>query len=309
MTLHCAVSRLGLVNASLPLPVCSPAGCRLLVMGGMLYCFYLGDDNKVLMTSRHVTGAWSLPVDLDIQSFSGLPAVYAYDGKVHVYTSAETDLSDTGSNRSRLLVWRPGEATRVNEMTMDVFGSPAVAELGGKLNMFWRQPKHGELRWGTSTTGEDWYRQGHVHPLGNTLLARSDWDPVICTYQRLLHVFYQGKKSLHQIRFDGDKGWSRGQVLFDHSCHGMPAIFVHDGLLTFAYANLTENEEGHPATTPPSEQTKGEIHDGEVEGTIDLYRYDGNAVSQVDRSVRIVVKGAPAAAVLAGDLYLIFPSI
>ncbi|MFJ4434116.1 hypothetical protein ACIPZG_24660 [Pseudomonas sp. NPDC089395] len=309
MTLHRAVSHLGLLNASLPLPVCSPKGCRLLAMGNVLYCFYLGDGNEVMMTSRLATGAWSVPVDLKFPSLSGLPAVYGYNGRIHVFTSAEANNPITRTNGSKVLHWQSGEDIRIHlNLSMNVFGSPSVAELNGKLYVFWREPGYGELRWGNSTTGIDWLRQGHVHPEGQSRLARSLWDPVVCTYQRLLHVFYQSEQGLSLIRFDGDSGWSRGQLLVDKPYHCMPAVFVHDGLLTLAYANL-QSADQTLSVTAPTEQSMGDLHDGDVEGTLDLYRYDGNVLGRVDRSIGMVVKGVPAAAVVDGELNLIFPSV
>lgn len=150
MTLHRAVSHLGLLNASLPLPVCSPKGCRLLAMGNVLYCFYFGEGNEVMMTSRLATGAWSVPVDLKFPSLSGLPAVYAYNGRIHVFTSAEANKPITSSNGSKVLHWQPGADIRIHlDMSMNVFGSPSVAELNGKLYLFSREPGYGELRWGS----------------------------------------------------------------------------------------------------------------------------------------------------------------
>jgi|GEM_PF-2166417 len=309
MTLHRAVSHLGLLNASLPLPVCSPKGCRLLAMGNVLYCFYFGEGNEVMMTSRLATGAWSVPVDLKFPSLSGLPAVYAYNGRIHVFTSAEANKPITSSNGSKVLHWQPGADIRIHlDMSMNVFGSPSVAELNGKLYLFSREPGYGELRWGSSTTGVDWLRQGHVHPEGQSRLARSLWDPVVCTYQRLLHVFYQSEQGLSVIRFDGDNGWSRGQLLVEKPYHCMPAVFVHDGLLTLAYANL-QSADQTLSVSAPTEQSMGDLHDGDVEGTLDLYRYDGNVLGRVDRSIGLVVKGIPAAAVVDGELNLIFPSV
>ncbi|WDY56197.1 hypothetical protein [Pseudomonas sp. PSKL.D1] len=275
----------------------------------MLYCFYLGDDCQVMMTSRHALGSWSVPVELGIQSFSGLPAVYTFKGRIYVYSSAEIGLLPTGGNRSRLLSWTPGEEIRLDEMTLNVYGAPSVAERNGKLYLFWRNSGFGELRWATSSLGDEWHNAGYIRPQGmGQSLARSAWDPVVCLYQRLLHVFYQTKQGLALIRFDGETGWSRGQLLIDKTYHYMPAVFVHDGLLTLAFANLSSPDATVSVTTPPDEQTMGNIHESDVQGTLDLVRYDGNALGLVDRSIGVLVKGAPSAAVLAGDLYVVFPS-
>lgn len=303
MALHCALVRNGLLNRSEPLPI-SADDCRLAVLGSALYCFYRV-GTRVFYISRTLDGAWSIAEDVGIESLTGLPAVFLFNGLLHVYGSGEAgDGSVYPGTHAKMAVFDPLTRNfRVADAT-SVFGSPAVLTHRGRLHRASRFGASSQLMMDFSDDGRVFYAGSWVRMGGNdTPVCKTDGDPVLCVYQGLIHLFFQGVDGLYLIKCDGEAQWGRAQRFIARRYAQVPALAVHDGMLVLAFANAAPDPQNTISVTPPpTEQSMG---DREA-GTLDLYRYDGNAVGRVERSININAAGAPQAAVLDGVLHLVF---
>ena len=305
--LHCAVVSNGLLNASEPMPV-EAEGCRLVVFREKLYCFYLKAPTRVFYVSKARTGSWSLPEDVGIESRSGLPAVFVFDDKLHVYSSGvDGDAQTYPGTGARLAVFNPSNRTFDITLPDAAYGSPSVVARNGKAYKFARFNSGGELSMRDSNDGKNWWARDWIYQRGEgSAIIKSTSDPVACLYQGLIHVFHQAADGFYLIKYDGQSGWSRSQLFIEKVYPQMPGVVVHDGMLILAFANASGTRDTTLSVNGiPSEVAMG---DDTAEGTIDLYRYDGNALSKVDQSINIIAGGAPDAVVFDGELHLVFPS-
>ena len=308
MPLHCAVVRNGILNVSEPMPVEAEGG-RLVVFKEKLYCFYLKSPTRVFYVAKARTGSWSPPEDVGIESRSGLPAVFVFDDKLHVYSSGvDGDAQTYPGTGARLAVFKPSNRTFDITTPDAAYGSPSVVACNGKAYKFARFNSGGRLSVRDSNDGITWWARDWIYPRGEgSAIIESTSDPVACLYQGLIHVFHQAPDGLCLIRYDGQSGWSRSQPLIEKVYPAMPAVAVHDGMLTLAFANATNALDNTLSVNGiPSEAAMG---DDTAEGTIDLYRYDGNALSKVDQSININASGAPDSVVFEGELHLVFAAV
>lgn len=315
MPLHSAVLRNGLINESGILPVTVEADeCRLIVFKEKLYCFYLNAPTRVFYISRGIAGGWSQPEDVGVESITGMPALFIAQDRLHVYASGMRDEYDVEGKRTVY----PGEGAKIAVFDAEkksfevkdveaVLGSPSVVAFKDKLYRFSRFDKDSWLFTRESHDGERWWPGEWVRGLGaDSAILKPTLDPVACLYQGLIHVFHKTTEGLSLIRFDGQSRWSRSQLFLDAEYSHMPSVVVHDGMLTLAFAN-TKNTLDNTISVhgTPTEVAMG---DDAVEGTLDLYRYDGNVLGKVDRSIDINANGAPNAVVFNGELHLFYPS-
>ncbi|QVM89501.1 hypothetical protein JYG34_15860 [Pseudomonas entomophila] len=305
MHLHSAVARQGLLNASQTMTIETQKSCRVTVLKDKLYCVYVVDEDQLFITSRTRAGAWSESEDLGTRSLSGLPAVFTHDDKVYVHASGDYSDPTLGmSSGTTLCIYNPVNGALDRKIAYGTYGTPSVVEHRGRFHMFWRQNPAGQVLCANSTNGSYWYPGPGLYPDGaGQPTLKSSRDVVACVYQGLIHVFYMTEAGLCLIRFDGESGWSRGQLFIDKFYTEMPSVVVHDGMLIVAFADTSQDGIGNTISVLPGAQSLGN------EGGIDLYRYDGHVVSSVDRSIGIVAEGAPACGVLDGELNLIFPGV
>ena len=309
MYLHCAVAKNGLLNASESL-LLNADSCSLVAFRDVLYCFYLVEPTRVFYISKTVGGAWSLPEDVGIESLTGLPIPVVYNDTLYVFGSGIKQMPDRMAGTfAKVAIFDPVNRNFEVKASDPIYGKAAIVERKGILYKIARGNGAGLLNVRSSIDGNFWYPKGGIFPNGSSgSPAISTSDPVACLYQGLIHVFFQSSNGLELIRFDGE-GWGASQLFIEKHYAHMPSVTVHDGLLTLAFADAEALEDNSiPRVSVPIEQAMGVRESERPEGGIDLYRYDGLALSKVDRSVNIKAGGAPAIAGVSGLLHVIYPS-
>ena len=287
MSLRYTIARHGLLDNSYPIILGARDDCRTATYRNRLFCVFVDDTvpNRVRYASRLPIGGWSGAIDVGCESYQGTPAIFTFQDKLYILASGTSP--DEGELRvaPMLATYDPSRARFDREpFRLEFHGTPSLLEYDGALYMFYRTGPGAMLMWSCTRDMHSWstalpvYTDG-VDPLVPTL------DPVACVYQGLIHLFHDLPDGLAQLRFDGKSGWSRSRPFITRAFRSPPGVVVHDGLLTLACT--------HP--------------DGrDLDTTLYLYRYDGNALGLVDMSIGVQAIGPAAASVMEGVLYILY---
>ncbi len=289
MQLHCTVARHGLLNNSLALPVRTGGDCRAAVYRNQLFCTFVdeGEPNRVCYASRLARGGWSGSIDVGCEGYQGTPAIFTFKDSLYILAGGDFSGRELAASPKLARYDDSRQSFTVEDFGINFQGTPALVEYKQALYLFYRARRGGELRWSRSEDLKAWSASEPVLLDGVEPLL-SSLDPVACVYQGLNRLFHNQPIGVAQLRFDGDRGWSRSRPLVTKRFDSPPAVVVHDGLLTLA------------CTMPTGRNLDTDLY---------LYRYDGNALGLADISFNLQAAGPVTAGVLEGELYLIYRAV
>lgn len=289
MSLRYTIARHGLLNNSYPIILGARDDCRTATYRNRLFCVFIDDvvPYRVRYASRLPVGGWSGAIDVGCESYQGTPAIFTFQDKLYILASGRSAEEGEQDIAPMLATYDPSR-DRFDHVPFrhGFYGTPSLIEHGRSLHMFYRTGPGAMLMWSCTQDMQDWstaqpvFSDG-VDPIMPTI------DPVACVYQGLIHLFHDLPEGLGRIRFDGTSGWSRSQPFIGKTFRSPPGVVVHDGLLTLACT--------HPGGR-------------DLDTTLYVYRYDGNALGLVDMSIGVQAIGPAAASVMEGLLFILYRS-
>ncbi|RAU44657.1 MULTISPECIES: hypothetical protein [unclassified Pseudomonas] len=266
----------GILSDEIELYSASDRGCRTAVHHGLMYCTYLDEElGNVKVISKRGALGWDFVDGVDAVS-SIVPALVSHnDGLYLIYAN----------NKQHMKVCRYNEVSKrfvaVPRLFGDLSETPTFAALNGVMHMFCTVPDSENIFRKSSSDMMEWTRSSIV-PTGSDGPAMTHLSPVAITYQNMIHLFYRDRRDRRfwMMKYDGFK-WSRRVLLIDQAYEHSPGITIHNGLLKLIFAGNT--------------------------GALELYGYDGNAISPPALSHSLTCSTAsPSAASHNGELNVVF---
>lgn len=287
MSLRYTIARHGLLNNSYPIILGARDDCRTATYRNRLFCVFVDDvvPNRARYASRVAIGGWSGAIDVGCESHQGTPAIFTFQDKLYILASGRSTEDDEQNIAPILAIYDPSR-DRFDHVPFryGFHGTPSLIEYDRSLYIFYRTAPGAMLMWSCTQDMQHWsttqpvFSDG-VDPIMPTL------DPVACVYQGLIHLFHDLPDGLGHIRFDGKSGWSRSRLFIEKAFRSPPGVVVHDGLLTLACT--------HPGGR-------------DLDTTLYVYRYDGNALGLADMSIGVQAIGPAAASVMEGLLFILY---
>jgi len=282
------LSRFGILNNSYATPADIKSDCCVVNYKGTLFCAYIaeGSDQNVKFISKPSAAGWGNPLEVGAESLSGSPAVFVFRNKLYVLCSGRHIVREQ-SVSAHLAEYDDltGRFT-VTEFAAQFVGGPSLVEHNEQLYMFYKEPDSTTVLWKSTRDMVNWSEAKPVK-IDGALNLSCALDPVAISYQGLIHLVANnelGKGSL-LIKFDGDTAWTRARTWITRDYSSPPGLAIHNGLLKVAFSGW----KGNLSTR-----------------AIDLYGYDGNAISEPDTSMRLGAKFRVSMAVQDGILYVLY---
>ncbi|MFV2947409.1 hypothetical protein [Pseudomonas japonica] len=264
-------------------------GCRAVHFKGRLYCAYIDgvrDLDGVKFISRASNASlWSEPATVSDIPARAQPCIFVFKEQLHVVYP-----TTLGTTELLTLDEASGLFVLTRTLALSVAGTPAVAVLEGRLQLFHHVIGSPTNLWCRSTLDLDEWSRAEVVKHDGTYSIATRLDATAITYQRLIHLIYKADAGgFHLLKYDGSRQWTRAQLLLPNDYPDTPAAVVHNGLLKLFF-----------------NEASGDTPQAGASYNVHQYAYDGNVLGPVTVSTHLGATNSIGAAVQDGVLNILY---
>ena len=282
MNIYTTQSRHGILNHSRKTPGETEGYCRATEYKRQLFCVFINGPTAIgppMVMSRSAGTDWDPPVKL-LEDFHGYntPTLFTFAEGLYALVPGVLGNALLLSYNDRA---RGFTDSRLLGFSID--GTPSTAVLNNELYVFYRTKGSRNVFYTSSADLQVWSRSRTLKIDGSRSVL-TDLCTSVVTYQGLVQVIYKSDdKTFDLLQFDGEGNWTRARQLVTQPYAFDPAVVVHNGLLKLIFSERAGSDY-----------------------SLWQYSFDGHSISGPVQSTELSASRSIAAAVLDGELVLMY---